>query len=392
MVAGAIALDALGREPWDAVVIGAGVAGGVMAAQLAERGWRVLLVERQAWPRAKACGGCLNAAGVRILRTIGLGEPVAGATALTQFEVHVRGRKLSLRMPPGVAVARQRFDAALVTAALRRGGEAVAFVHGCAARVLGGEDAAFRHVRLQRGGEDGEEAATVRGRVVFACDGIHGSSLQDEPWAAWRPAADAWIGVATTLETDHGLSQVVPEGTIAMFVARDGAGYVGLVRQEGGQVHVGAAVSPSASNRARGPARLLSRILGEHGVEVPALTEAVFEGTRPLTGSRAAVAGRRVLVVGDSCGYVEPFTGEGMSWAIRGAVGAVSVLPQRIDEWLPEMEAPWAALHAREVAARQAWCWHVRGVVRRPRLAAAWAGLARVAPAIAERIVRRIGT
>ena len=39
------------------------------------------------------------------------------------------------------------------------------------------------------------------------------------------------------------------------------------------------------------------------------------------------MAGYRVMVVGDSCGYVEPFTGEGMSWAIRGAIAVTSVLP-----------------------------------------------------------------
>ena len=39
---------------WDAVVVGAGVAGGATAAMLAQRGWRVLLVERSAWPRKKS--------------------------------------------------------------------------------------------------------------------------------------------------------------------------------------------------------------------------------------------------------------------------------------------------------------------------------------------------
>ena len=44
---------------WDAVVIGAGPAGSI-ATLLALQSKTVLLVERQSWPRAKACGGCLN--------------------------------------------------------------------------------------------------------------------------------------------------------------------------------------------------------------------------------------------------------------------------------------------------------------------------------------------
>src|ERR1041384_3438007 len=75
---------------WDAVVIGAGVAGGVSAALLAERGRRGVFVEKQPWPREKSCGGCLNAAGVRMLRTVGLGEVIiGGGKTLSQFEVHV---------------------------------------------------------------------------------------------------------------------------------------------------------------------------------------------------------------------------------------------------------------------------------------------------------------
>ena len=52
---------------WDAVVVGAGVAGGATAAMLAQRGWRVLLVERSAWPRRKVCGGFISGCSASLL-------------------------------------------------------------------------------------------------------------------------------------------------------------------------------------------------------------------------------------------------------------------------------------------------------------------------------------
>jgi flavin-dependent dehydrogenase len=382
-----IQLAELAEVPWDAVVIGAGVAGGLATALLADRGWRILLVERQPWPRSKACGGCLNAAGVRMLRSVGLEGLVAGATALTRFDLHVGRRRLSVEVPAGVAVARRMFDAGLVDAAQRWGRGAVTFVPDCAGRLLEDEDPGACSVRLKRG----DEEVVVRGGVLLACDGINGSSLQEHPWAAWQPAGDAWIGVAATLAETPRLAAAVDPSAIAMYVARGGEGYVGLVRQQGSRIHVGAAVSPAACNRAHGPAAMLAGILAEHGMDGADLASADFEGTRPLTGVRAGVAHRRVLVVGDSCGYVEPFTGEGMSWAIRGAIGAVSMLPQQIGDWPPEMETRWTAFHAREVFARQAWCRRIRGLVRHPRVAGAFVGLSRCLPGVAKGVARRIG-
>ena len=69
----------LGEGGWDAIVVGAGVAGGVAAgAAGTTRVEGEALLEKSAWPRDKACGGCLNAAGVGMLRACGLGEVLCG--------------------------------------------------------------------------------------------------------------------------------------------------------------------------------------------------------------------------------------------------------------------------------------------------------------------------
>jgi 2-polyprenyl-6-methoxyphenol hydroxylase-like FAD-dependent oxidoreductase len=377
------------------------VAGGVTAALLAERGWRVLLIERQRWPRDKACGGCLNAAGVRLLRTIGLGAIVSGNNAypLNHFEVHHGKRRLRLDMPGqqgatggGIAVGRREFDASLVELAQRRGAtflpETSAFLMTQGNRKP--PVPPFRKLRLKRD----EEETEIRARVVITCDGVDGSCLKNEAWAHWIAAEDSWIGISATLLSGRGIERFIEEGTIGMFVAKGGEGYVGVVRQGPGRVHVGAAVSPKACNKAQGAARVLAEILGDHGVNFARIEGVTFDGTRPLTGKREAVAGYRVLVVGDSCGYVEPFTGEGMSWAIRGAIGVTSVLPGAppADNWNIEWEEAWSRLHAKEIVSRQAWCNRIREIVRRPWIAGACIGVASWVPFLARRVVRKIST
>ena len=62
------------RSDYDAVVIGAGPAGGVAALGLARAGRRVLLVDKQRFPRPKVCGCCLNASALATLRRVGVGQ------------------------------------------------------------------------------------------------------------------------------------------------------------------------------------------------------------------------------------------------------------------------------------------------------------------------------
>jgi flavin-dependent dehydrogenase len=55
-------------ELWDAIVVGAGPAGCAAAYDLAALGRRVLLLDRAAFPRPKACAGGLTMKAVRALR------------------------------------------------------------------------------------------------------------------------------------------------------------------------------------------------------------------------------------------------------------------------------------------------------------------------------------
>src|SRR5258708_2342873 len=64
------------RSMWDAIVVGAGPAGGAAAALLASQGAAVLLVDRAKFPREKVCGDGLVPEAMDALRKIGLVEQV----------------------------------------------------------------------------------------------------------------------------------------------------------------------------------------------------------------------------------------------------------------------------------------------------------------------------
>jgi len=67
----------------DVIIAGAGPAGSIAATVLARAGARVLLVDREEFPRDKLCGDTLNPGAVRILAELGLvGGPLATARPL----------------------------------------------------------------------------------------------------------------------------------------------------------------------------------------------------------------------------------------------------------------------------------------------------------------------
>ena len=59
---------------FDAVVTGGGPAGSATALLLAQRGWRVAVVEKSAFPRAKVCGEFMSATNLPLLERLGIGE------------------------------------------------------------------------------------------------------------------------------------------------------------------------------------------------------------------------------------------------------------------------------------------------------------------------------
>ena len=344
---------ATGRT-WDAIVIGAGPAGGTAAALLAARGWNVLLLERSAWPRDKVCGGCLNAAAVSQLQAAGLAAALRRSVPLRRTVLHVPGsRPATVALPGGAAIGRKEFDSALIDEFISRGGTFLSGVSASLMPVVGRTPTRTIEAR------QGARSVTLQARVMLACDGISGATLAREPWAAWQVRPRSLIGVAAVAPNVD-----LSRGDIHMSVGPHG--YVGMTRFADDTTHLAAAIDPVACRAMGGP------IASVRGIMVACGWSAFADwspqhprGTTWLTRQRANLAGHRVMAVGDACGYVEPFTGEGMAWAIAGACRAVKLLADPMT-WPGDMPMRWKQLHSSTVGAQQHRCRVIRMALREP--------------------------
>lgn len=368
----------MSHAPWDTVVVGAGPAGCIAAASLARAGARVLLVERARLPRDKVCGCCLGAPGVAALQSMGVVPALErmGARSFASIRIRCGERGAEFGVAPGLALSRRTLDESLCEHAERSGAQ---LRDGTSATVTPAKD----HARVTLSWKGGEEHVTAR--TVVIADGLGGSSLRNHPGFGWKVRAHSRMGVGALVDT--GVVPLAP-GQVHMHVGA--IGYVGMVRIEGSTVDVAAAIDPAAL-RAGGPGAAVATILESCGVESGWAASVRWHGTPPLTRRRDRVALGGVFVVGDAAGYVEPFTGEGMTWAIRGGA-AVGACCQAFLAGDPSASARWEAEYGRIIRSRQAACRALSWLVRRPLLVRAGVALAAGVPAVSKVVPWVLGT
>jgi 2-polyprenyl-6-methoxyphenol hydroxylase-like FAD-dependent oxidoreductase len=343
-------------ERADAVVIGAGPAGSVAATLLARQGMRVTLVERERFPRTKVCGCCLGPRGVAALESAHLGEAIAGASALESVSLAHGRHWIALPLAGTRVIGRDVMDSRLADAAARAGCQVRIGSRACVVSPGSATEAAQVQVEDVATGA----SCAIRARLVVCADGIGGRSLAPLCGeGAWSVDPRSRFGVSATLP--HAAIDVPPHH---LWMMSHADGYVGAVRLPSGDVDIAAALDPAAARRAGGPGALIASVVERCGQRLSAGSSAQWKGTPALTRRRAWVARDRVICVGDAAGYIEPFTGEGMSWAIEGAVAAASAAPHIIASG---DTSSWASTLMATVGAHQRRCRRVATMLRFPR-------------------------
>jgi flavin-dependent dehydrogenase len=382
MISTDLTLEDVGKHVWDVVILGAGPAGAIAAHELARDGARTLLVEKRIFPREKVCGACLNMSALATLELAGLRNCVAklGGVALKKLCLGLGGRSVELDLPGGLAVSRAQLDLALVNAAAAAGASFLPQTYG----TIGTTGRDLRQVVLKQP----TRICTVAARVVLVATGLGPVSSLGHPFVQTVLVNQPRVGVGCMLER---FPRFYREQTVFMAVGR--GGYVGLVRVEGSQLNIAAALDKTWIQACGTLGTATDRILTEAGfTSVPELNQATWQGTAALTRRTRPLAGERFFLLGDSAEYIGPFTGEGIAHAMLSGRVIVPLVRQGIYGWDPGLPRVWTSLHRRLISQRQILCRGITALLHYPWLYRAAFNLVACLPQVTRPMIARINS
>jgi geranylgeranyl reductase family protein len=304
--------------PWDVVVVGAGPAGAATAlgALHAEPTLRVLLLDRDGFPRDKACGDGVAPHVVDALAEVGARDVVDGWTPLHRLELAHRDRSVEGRLRrPVYVIPRAVLDDRLVRHAVAVG-------------------ARLEEHRVRTIGRDGGSPSVddVAARVVVGADGAQSVVRRALGRTTERRRAVALRGYAPTPPGRRGV-QVIRYGD------RRHPSYAWAFDRGDGVSNVGYGEF-SVDPRDRPSRRLL---LDELERLLPGSTAAGTEWRAhhlPLSGWRVERSDPRVLLTGDAAHLVNPMTGEGIFYAVATGLAAGRAAASALADGDPDSAGP----------------------------------------------------
>ena len=304
---------------WDVLIAGAGPAGTVVATILARAGARVLIVDREQFPRHKLCGDSISPGTLAVLRRLNLskwvethGIPIDGMLLTGPRNARVVGRYP--RSLQGRALRRRDLDYWLLGEAIRAGAQfedCVVVRRPLVEQSEGGRLLVTGvHVRNRT-----KSGTALRARVTIAADGRR-SALSFGLGLARHPVRPRRWAIGAYFEGVSGMT------SLGEMHIRDSE-YLGVAPLADGLTNACFVGSRASLAHVRNPEHALraaidrDEILRERFAGARMAAPPVVLGPLAVDVRAAGVPG--LLLAGDAAGFLDPMTGDGLRFAVRGA-------------------------------------------------------------------------
>jgi flavin-dependent dehydrogenase len=292
---------------FDLAVVGAGPAGSAAAITATRHGLRILQLEAGSFPRHKVCGEFISAEAIALLRSLLFPSDVSLNAATRISEVHLHVDEKTARLPlrrPAVSLSRAQLDLSLWKSAQE---------HGATCEEKCRVKAILKNGSEYRLSTDDRE---FRARAIVNCSGRW--SELSAPLERQANSGEKWIGIKA-----HFYEPDSPATCDLYFFP---SGYCGVLPLEAGKNGM---VNAAAMVRADKATNFEELFLLQPALQRRARSwRPVFPPvtTSPLLFREPQTSYDGALLAGDAAGFIDPFTGDGISLAIHSGIEAASAV------------------------------------------------------------------
>src|SRR5438876_6437893 len=347
-------------ETFEVAIVGGGPAGSTCAAFCAAAGLRTLVLEREKFPREKVCGDCINPACWPVLERLELAEQIRnrphGVLDAVEF-IAMGGQKLRADLPRRdngmISVKRSLFDHLLLERARTVGAEVRE-----EATVIALDRTAAKNWKI----EIVREAFAAR--IIVRADGRNSTVARLRNLLPRSERERVALQAHIPLPRDFGdriVLQFLPEG------------YSGQAPVNDSELNLCLVGTPPTISSLRNWAEREFKLAAEQA----------WRTITPLTRAPVPAAHENLFFIGDAARVVEPFTGEGIYYALRsGELAANAIVKIIRDENRQLAIREFVRAHAAMYRGRLWINRLARAAVLSPRIASLFVHAARIQPPI----------
>lgn len=284
---------------YDAIIVGAGPAGGYLAYLLAKRGFNIAVIDKESFPRNKVCGGGISNKSLEVLDfdiSPIIERNIVGAF-LTYQNRHTVIKELEGRR--GATVLRSKFDNFILEKAINYGAR---FINNCSFLKVISNDNRVVQIDTSKG--------LMKANYLIGADGVYShlrNSIFGRDLISYAPSMEALVYVDDNILEKFGNRILIDFGGM-----RRGYGWIFPKKDH---LNVGVYSIFGAKNIKNELKAFMDNYKSlQNYRNIKTLSYSI-----PLTNKYDKYQKNNIILIGDAAGCAESFYGEGIYFAFKSA-------------------------------------------------------------------------
>lgn len=293
------------KEKTDVIIIGGGLAGLCSAIHLSKHQYKVILVEKQTYPRHKVCGEYVSNEVLPYLDTLGFNPFNYGAKRISKFELTTHNNKtIKANLPlGGFGMSRYQMDLQLYKLALK---DHVEIIEDTVTNVEIKDHTFAVSLKLNK---------EIRAKIVIGAYGKR-SNLDLSFNRPFIRKKSPYLAVKMHVSGDF------PDNKVALH--NFNGGYCGVSKIENDHINLCYITNYKTFKAYKNIDKFQKKVLFKNEALKQLFKTSTLEFEKPLTISQISFKTKKpvenhILMCGDAAGMIHPLCGNGMAMAIKGA-------------------------------------------------------------------------